>query len=403
MKVNASIFLSLITLLFFGSHPLQCHAEELSTDSIEISLLTCSPHQEVYSLYGHTAIRVEDKSTGNDFVVNYGMFSFDQPYFVLRFVFGLTDYDMGITHFEQFRGEYQYYGSSVTQQTLDLTPDEKRHILMALEENSRPENVTYRYNYFYDNCTTRARDMLVNHLDGEVAYNSRLDSTMTFRSMVHQCNEAYPWARFGNDMLLGYKADTQTTIGDRQFLPSHLMADFSTATIKTSDGHERPLVKKTTEIVPTGVQVVEEGFPLRPRTCFLILLAVTLLVSLWEMRHHRISWIYDAILMTACGLAGIILTAMIFSYHPTVSQNFQLLLLNPLPLLLAYPVARDTRRKCRHWWWSISFVLIIIFFLCNFLQEYAEGMNILALSLLTRCIIHGFFMTKNSVKKDKNA
>ena len=401
MKFSISILLRLVTFLLVGVLP--CHADELPTDSIEISLLTCSPHQEVYSLYGHTAIRVEDKSTGNDFVVNYGMFSFDQPYFVLRFVFGLTDYDMGITNFERFRDEYSYYGSSVTQQTLDLTPDEKRHILTALEENSRPENVTYRYNYFFDNCTTRARDMLVDHLDGKVTYNSSLDSTMTFRSMIHMCNEDYPWARFGNDMLLGYQADARTSVSDRQFLPIHLMADFSTATIKTSDDHERPLIKTTREILPAGIQVVEDGFPLRPRTCFLILLIITLAVSLWEIWRQRVSWVFDALLMTVCGLAGIVLTAMIFSYHPTVSQNFQLLLLNPLPLLLAFPVARNTCRQRYHWWWKVCFTLIIIFFICNFIQKYAEGMNILALSLLTRCIIHEFFKIKKSGKKDKNA
>ena len=114
-------------------------------DSLEISLLTCAPHDEIYSLYGHTAIRVKDKSQGFDMVVNYGLFDSSAPNFVLRFIFGLTDYSMGITSFEIFRQEYAFYGSQVTQQTLDLTEEEKAHIMEAISVNSLPENVVYRY------------------------------------------------------------------------------------------------------------------------------------------------------------------------------------------------------------------------------------------------------------------
>ena len=154
--------------------------EEAMLDSLEISLLTCSPHQEVYSLYGHTAIRCRNTLTGEDIAVNYGVFSFDQPHFVLRFVFGLTDYSMGAYSFNDFEHEYSYYKSSVTQQVLNLTNAEKANIMAALRENAL--NPIYRYNYFFDNCTTRARDMLTSHLNGQVEYRSPIDSTVTFRS-----------------------------------------------------------------------------------------------------------------------------------------------------------------------------------------------------------------------------
>ena len=176
----------------------QTEADSLANarlDDTEISLLTCSPHQNVYSLYGHTAIRVRNATSGEDLVVNYGMFDFEQPHFVARFVFGLTDYSMGMTSFGQFYQEYRYYGSSVTQQTLNLRREEKRRILEALARNA--QSPIYRYNYFHDNCTTRARDMLTQHLDGEVRYAGGADSTATFRSMIHDCNAEHPWARFG--------------------------------------------------------------------------------------------------------------------------------------------------------------------------------------------------------------
>ena len=221
-----------LLLLVFSIAALSCHAQsdaDSRLDSTEISLLTCSPHQEVYSLYGHTAIRVRNAVTGEDLVVNYGVFDFAQPHFVTRFVFGLTDYSMGIMPFSLFYQEYRYYNSSVTQQTLNLTRAEKQNILKALADNA--QSPTYRYNYFHDNCTTRARDMLTQHLDGEVHYQGAADSSATFRSMIHDFNEQHPWARFGNDMLLGFGADRRTTRSETQFLPTNLMDDFAIITL----------------------------------------------------------------------------------------------------------------------------------------------------------------------------
>ena len=382
-----NILLYLVWLLAILLTPCTSTAQETGpkppaapTDSLEISLLTCSPHQEVYSLYGHTAIRLQDKASGSDFVVNYGLFDFSQPHFVLRFVFGLTDYSMGTVPFRFFEMEYGKRGSSVTEQVLNLTSDEKVRILQALEVNSR--NPIYRYNYFHDNCTTRARDMLLSHLNGEVSFTSPADSSATFRSMIHDWNENSPWARFGNDILLGVGADRKTTREERQFLPYNLMKDFANATIQGDS--LRPLVKRTETIVPAVEQKSKSSFPLRPWACALIILFITLIVTLAEWKSRRILWGYDLVLMVACGLAGLVLTAMIFSQHPTVSLNLQILLFNPLPLILAIPVARAARKHKHHWWWILSLVLIILFLIGGFIQHYAEGMYILALSLLTR-------------------
>ena len=371
-------------------------------DSLEISLLTCAPHDEIYSLYGHTAIRVKDKSQGFDMVVNYGLFDSSAPNFVLRFIFGLTDYSMGITSFEIFRQEYAYYGSQVTQQTLDLTEEEKAHIMEAISVNSLPENVVYRYNYFYDNCTTRARDMLADHLSGEVRYKDHKEGTTTFRNLVHECTAHHPWARFGNDMLLGLQADKPIGVKEQQFLPRNLMRDFSDAEIVASDGTTRRLIKDESIVVPPGLTVEKSGgFPLSPLTCALILLAITVLVTVVELCTKKTFWVFDAILMVASGLAGILLFLMLFSEHPTVQVNLQLLLLNPLPLFFVYPVVKAMRRHRSHQWWRIWKVLIILFFIGGFFQKYAEGTYILALSLLIR-IIMNVFKRKDHAKSKKD-
>jgi hypothetical protein len=134
-------------------------------DAIDISLLTVGPGNEVWSLYGHTALRYQDKSRRQDLAINYGAFNFEQDYFLLRFVFGATDYEMETIPMRLFMDVYQAEGRWVREQQLNLTREEKLSITNALYKNSLPENVTYRYNFFYDNCTTRARNMIVQHLN----------------------------------------------------------------------------------------------------------------------------------------------------------------------------------------------------------------------------------------------
>lgn len=176
-RFKTFIILAIICLISLNTNEISASnsVQSLTTDedSIEISLLTCAPGQEVYSLYGHTAIRYNDKKKGIDIAINYGMFSFKAPFFILRFIFGLTDYEMGIIPFDAFCEEYRYENRSVTQQVLNLTAKEKKEIIKAIEKNYLPENRVYRYNYFYDNCTTRARNILLDNIDGEVCYPNK--------------------------------------------------------------------------------------------------------------------------------------------------------------------------------------------------------------------------------------
>jgi hypothetical protein len=354
-------------------------------DSVEISLLTCSPHEAIYSLYGHTAIRINDQRNGEDLAVNYGLFSFEKPHFVLRFLFGLTDYEMGIEPFEAFCRQYRYYGSSVTQQVLNLTNEEKWNIVKAVNINYMPENSVYRYNYFYDNCTTRAMDMLTTHLaDAHVVFEGEQQKYPSFREMVHGCLPHHPWNRFGNDMLLGVKADCKTTLREHQFLPANAMDDFRHAMIVGQDGSNRPLVLREEIVVPEGAQDVWKDFPLSPKDVFLIVLAITVLITLLEAYTKKVLWGYDALLMILCGLAGIVLFLMLFSQHPTVRVNLLLLLLNPLPLFFIWRMIRRARKRLPDRQYAGWIILICLFFIGGIWQHYAEGIFLLASSLLIR-------------------
>ena len=371
----------LLTCILLSSTPVAAQEDMPPMDSVEISLLTCQPHDEVYSLYGHTAIRYHDLRPGGiDWAFNYGVFDFRKPFFVARFVFGLTDYELGAYPYKYFLAEYRRFGSMVTEQVLNLTTEEKLQLHEALAVNLRPENKIYRYNYFYSNCTTKARDIIESCINGKIEYAEREDYTPSYRDMVHSMTRNNPWARFGNDLLLGIKADFKTDLRQQEFLPGNLLYDFDHAQIY-SEGAYRPLIKERRIAVPAGVQIIRSGFPLTPLSCAAILLAVGIVIFFFEWRKKRVFVAWDVLLMLTVGTIGIVLTLMLFSQHPTVSLNLQIILCNPLPWLFLWPVIRGRQTR----YWAISAILAVLFLIGSFFQTYAEGIHVLALCLLMQC------------------
>ena len=182
----------------------------LSAEERRVSLLTCSPGEAVYELFGHTAIRVVDESRGLDIVFNYGLFSFDEPNFVGRFILGETDYILGATDFEYFLGEYALRGSGVTEQVINLDKEQTDRVINALILNSLPANRKYRYNFLYNNCTTKARDKILGALGDsftvEYPEPSRGEQ-MSFRDIIHNHTAKNEWTQFSIDLLLGAPAD----------------------------------------------------------------------------------------------------------------------------------------------------------------------------------------------------
>ena len=371
-------------MFLLAATPLNAQQDSLRMDSVEISLLTCQPHDEIYSLYGHTAIRYHDlRKGGLDIAFNYGVFDYHKPLFALRFVFGLTDYELGAYPFRLFLEEYRRFGSMVTEQVLHLTAEEKMALQQALAVNMQNENRIYRYNYFYSNCTTKARDIIEQCIQGKVSYEKREGYSPSHREMIHEMTQNNPWSAFGNDLLLGILADQPTDQRQQEFLPYHLMYDFDHASIY-QDGKFRPLVKERRQPLPAGVQLVKSGFPLSPLACGIILVALSLGLFFLQVRNKCIYRWWDALLMVTVGTFGIILFLMLFSQHPTVSLNLQILLLNPLPWFFLWKVVR--RRPTRYW--SITAILCVLFLIGGLFQHYAEGIWSLALCLLLQCYLH---------------
>ena len=376
-------------------------------DSVDISLLTCGPGDEVWSYYGHTALRVEDKAHGTDMAVNWGMFSFGQDYFILRFVFGMTDYQIGVFPMADFIAEYASQGRWVKQQRIRLSRGEKLRIVRAIEENARPENRTYRYNFFYDNCTTRARNMLVSHIGPKNIHLPKSKTYSSYRGEIHKWNENHRWARFGNDLLLGYFADRGIDRQEWEFLPDNLSHDFAVQARADidEDADMFPAAKKrrialvdTTFYVVAPQAEVAESEPVTPKVaflCFALVILVLCGVETWKKKNF---WWLDTALFVLTGLPGFILLAMVFSQHPTVQVNFQMLILNPLNLFFVWKVAKMLRKGKMHWYYHAWAAMLLFALVLDFCQNYAEGMNILALSLLLRHEVRTALYNRNKKK-----
>lgn len=378
--------LLLIIILLAGIFSAKIQAQ--TNDSIRISLLTCSPGSEIYSLFGHTAIRVEVPSQKIDWVYNYGMFSFHTPNFIYRFVKGETDYQLGIMPYSYFEMEYDERGSYVVQQELNLLPEEKENLITILQENYLPQNRIYRYNYFYDNCTTRARDKIEECIDGKVVYPVSREA-VTFRQIVHRFTKDFPWSEFGIDLCLGSEADKAIDLRAQMFSPFVTMHAVDSAVIKNPDGSVRQLVKNTSRIVDPIPHPHEKEFPLSPMACALIILALSLCISVLELRYRFATWWFDMILFGVQGLAGCIIAFLFFfSIHPTVGSNYLLIILNPIPLIyLPWMIYKSIKRKKDSYHiGNIAVLTLFIVFWWLIPQKITLVILPLALSLLVRSI-----------------
>lgn len=333
-----------------------------SNDSIRLSLLTCAPGEEIYSLFGHTAIRYEDPSKGIDVVFHYGLFSFDTPYFPLRFSLGQADYKMGATDYSHFAAEYDYFGRSVWQQTLNLTSEEKSELIRLLQENYRPENRTYRYNFFYDNCATRPRDKIEESIIGKVVYPTEpQDGSLSYRDIVHQCCVGHPWSRFGIDLCIGSEADQPITLRQMMFAPFYLMDAFAGAQI-TNDSIQRPLVIDSKQVVFATPEADGSIWLPTPLQCFLLLFILTAAATIYGIRRRTGLWGLDLFLFGTAGIAGCILAFLaIFSEHPTVSSNFLLLVFHPGQLLFLPYIIHCDRKGKKCWYLALNLVVLTLF------------------------------------------
>ena len=326
------LFLFVFALLCF----LKISAQPTSfSDSAIVSLITCSPGEEVYEKFGHTAIRVKDVRTKQDVVYNYGIFDFNTPNFYYNFIKGQTDYQLGVYNTDNFLISYSMRNSVVWEQILNLTTAERKKLIYLLLENYKPENRTYRYNFIFDNCATRPRDKIISSLHGYVKYQESTEPK-TYRQWVGTYVGNESWLKFGIDLIFGMEADHFASASESMFLPEVLMSYFQTAQINTPDKQSKKLIYDKKILVQRNENTEINPSPLiKPLTVSLMLLIIGSIATLLDFFRHKHNKQVDTFIFISTGLLGFILAfMMLFSIQPLVKLNLNILWLNPFNLIV---------------------------------------------------------------------
>ena len=328
-------------------------------DSISVSLITYYPGSQIYELYGHSAIRVT-LPDGSGVVFNYGIFDFNAPNFVYRFIKGETDY-MVKGYSDRFL-LYGYEGRKVVEQELNLSQEQALAAYQYLMINALPQNATYRYNYVLDNCSTRPRDIIERAAGGTLEYPAMQDTT-TFRKMMHQYNSNYAWSQFGIDIALGEGLDRTLTYREQMFVPMVLMNAFSGATIERN-GEIVPLVKST-KVLNGGAEEGDIMPPTKwwatPMAVFVLLLLITIAFTLRDVKRGTVTRWYDSVLYGAMMLYGLLLFFLIFvSTHEATSPNWNGVWLNPFYIIPAILIWIKSAKKLLYWYHFANFAVLIV-------------------------------------------
>ncbi|MBR1877851.1 MAG: DUF4105 domain-containing protein [Paludibacteraceae bacterium] len=302
-------------------------ARTLSSDA-RISLITCTPGEELYTRYGHTALRIYDPQNELDIAFNYGIFDFNTDHFYWKFVKGETWYQLGVSTMPWFLYEYRQTGRPVYEQVLNLSAPQREAVWQALLTNYEPENRMYLYNFVFDNCATRPYYLIANAL-GDSVYSGYTGYTgSTYRRFIRHYTGAHSWANAGINLLFGPKADQPMTSEQRLFLPEELMLFIEQAHM--ADG--TPLVAQS-RIRPFTVARTPwyASWELGLALYFLVIAAV----SWFDRRRKRWSWGVEAAMAVPYLLLLLIVTFLtFFSCHPLVGFGWRLLIL-PLTHLCA--------------------------------------------------------------------
>jgi hypothetical protein len=374
------IFLILISFLAFQ---LRANAQQLSTNAT-ISVLTCNPGTETYSMYGHSAIRVNDPAQNLDVVFNYGVFSFESNDFLYRFAKGLTDYMMGGQRFNSWLPEYEEEKRSVYEQILNLPAEGKNKLFQALIENAKPENRVYRYNFFMDNCATRVRDMIERNAGAPIIFQDN-HPTESYRDLIKQYHYSFRWFDLGIDLLVGKKADTPISAYGQMFLPDYLMNQFAKAQI-TVDGKPQSLVLETKTLLEYPNSKQNSDLPWPAIVFGLIFLLIAVISIRAFLQKKVINWL-DYWMLALSGLAGLIIGWFtLFSEHPAMSPNYNLLWAFPLNIFFAgIWTVKKWRPQSRYYFWLMGALLLLSFASG---QQFNPAVYFIILILLTRIVIH---------------
>lgn len=326
----------LFTVFFLASLTVPSIQAQQLSDKAEIVVLTLGPNEnELYAAFGHSAFRVIDRTHNLDRVYNYGVFNFNQPNFYLNFAKGYLNYKLDTTDYARFRYAYVYYNRFIHEQVLNLNQAQKQKVFDYLEWNMLPENQYYFYDYFYDNCATRIRDLLVTTLGEDLEFDgSYIDTDYTIRELTDLYLPAIPWGDLGIDLCLGLPMDKTATPYMYMFIPDYIESAFDHASLK-NDSTKLPLVKSNRSTFDSKPTTSVPSF-FTPNFVFYTLLGLIIFISVYDYKKHKLSKWLDISLFGIIGIIGLLFFLLwTVTDHQAAARNMNLLWAVPTHLIAA--------------------------------------------------------------------
>lgn len=330
--------LTYFIIFFFYALSGHLHAQSALSTSAQVSLITCGAGNELYSTFGHSAIWIRDPETHLDIVYNFGTFDFNTPNFYVKFTRGKLPYMLSSSGMSDFMESYIWEKRSVYEQELNLTLAQKQKMYALLEENIKPENRQYKYDFFFDNCSTRQRDLFertLNEAGGQQYTYPKLTGDTTMRVMLDPYVDRMPWTQFGFYLGLGNVTDRVATVKERMFLPDKLMATYASARIGNG-----PAVLKTKTLFQSNQDALTqpEGInPITPTLLFGFLFIVVAAFTYRDYKKEKAYTVIDNLLFLALGLLGFFFCFLWFGTdHLATKKNLNLIWAFPLHAVVVF-------------------------------------------------------------------
>lgn len=356
------------------------------SEKAEVSIITVGPGANLYDCFGHSAFRIIDPELNLDRAYNYGTYDFSESGFYRKFSMGIANYKLSAYDFTQFYNNYVRENRWVTEQVLNLSQEEKQAIFDALETNHLPQNQSYRYDPFFDNCATKMRDVVKGVLKERIIFdNSHLNGSRSIRDLVDENSFNHPWWDLGMDVALGNIIDKTATPEEYMYLPDYVLAAYENATISRG-GEMAPAVKQTRNLY-TSNYYEERVTKTSPTLIFILFAMIITLFTAWDYRRKKRARWMDFLLMCFTGLLGVLFLFLWFgTYHSTTINNLNILWAFAPNLIVAFYIVRKNPPKWVRVYVRFLFILLIamVFVWISSLQVYNWAILPLMLMLALR-------------------
>ena len=349
-----------IYLLFLFTSIVGYSQERILSPETELSVITCGPSDvDLYATFVHSAFRILDRPNKIDRVYNYGTFNFNTPNFYLKFVQGKLLYQLSAYDFGNFLYSYRKENRWVKGQILDLSRQEIQEVFDYLENNAKPENRLYKYDFFYDNCSTRLYDVMEEVLGDKIIFEANYaNSNYSHRELIQKYLPKHPWGDFGIDFALGANIDRKANSMDYLFLPDYVFDAFDKTTI-VENGNERPIVKKTEDILLESDDTLFKTSPFTPLVVFSLLAVLVAIITYFDYKKGKRNKILDFIIFTVTGLGGIVLLLLWFATDHTLTvNNFNVLWAFAPNLVFAFLLLKKKKNKLPTYYMVFLLVLL---------------------------------------------